>query len=591
MDENKAPPLGKGVISGGKKPSLLVCAVLLAVLALSYAGLCFYVALSGRILPNVSVGRLDVGGRTEPAASAQIDSAFRIALAQVSVPLTYGENGQAEIPGTCFTPDADAAARAAFQVGREGFPAGYGFRLLKALFVPAQSNVYLSLGDGGPDLSALLDDLFAGQESPVTQTCWTQEKATLRLTRGIPGLAYDRAQTKALLLASASNYLADHLRETPLPIHVDPVATQPDPVDWQELAAQVRVDPVDAFIDPKTQKVIPSSPGLALDVKGAKALFDAAPAGGEVEIPLTVVEPEVTTADLGGEEFPDLLGEATTQVNGSANRKKNVIRAAELVNGAILQPGDVFAYNETTGRRTAENGFFPAPAYVNGLTVNEYGGGVCQVSSTLYSATLLANLKIVERRNHSYVPGYLPNGLDATVSFGTQDYKFQNDRENAIKVVAFTVEKDDTLFLTTQIYGVNRDGSYVKMETEHLGSYAYSTVYKADASVPAGTTRVSVTPYTGAKTDSYRCVYAADGTLLSRTKEATSTYKKRDKVILYNPADAALYDPNYVAPTPAPEATPVPTPAPVPTAPPVSPEFALPSYNPNAVPSETLPTA
>src|SRR5699024_6531690 len=133
--------------------------------------------------------------------------------------------------------------------------------------------------------------------------------------------------------------------------------------------------------------------------------------------------------------FKDVLGSYTTNVSGTAVRKKNVRLSGEKCNNIILLPGEEFSYNNTVGKRTKENGFGEAAAYLNGETVQEVGGGICQTSSTLYNAVLLSNLEVTERTNHTYVSGYVPIGRDATVSWGGPDFKFKNDKEYPIKIV------------------------------------------------------------------------------------------------------------------------------------------------------------
>ena len=122
----------------------------------------------------------------------------------------------------------------------------------------------------------------------------------------------------------------------------------------------------------------------------------------------------------------------------TANRCANVARAASLINGKVIAPGDVFSFNDTVGHRTIENGFSTAKEYVDGKSVDGIGGGTCQVSSTLYSAVLYADLSIVERLNHMMTVGYIPLGQDATVSDGGVDFKFKNNTDYPIKVSAYT---------------------------------------------------------------------------------------------------------------------------------------------------------
>lgn len=610
MDEEIQPkqPNKRLLPQQGPNKAFIMSAVTVAALVLIYTALCLYVAFGGRILPGVCLGPYGVGNLTPATANQQVTTAATDRFSQVTVVLTYGSDGTLSVPGSFAAIDGAAGAQAAYLVGRTGSPLGYGLAFLQQLFQPTTVGLPLSVSPTAPGGATLLDDAFQGHETPVIETTYTVEEQVIRTIRGTPGLVYDRKAALHQLLSAIAQQ-ADWLVQggpEPLPLHLEPLEIAPAPVDWAALANQVHVEAADASLNPETMEIEPSVTGVSLDPAQAASRYDNARDGAEFEIPLIFTPPAMTTEQLNATLFQDLLGEATSRVSGVAARKQNVKLAAELVNDTILLPEGIFAYNECTGPRTVANGFRPAPSYVNGLTVDEVGGGICQVSSTVYYAVLNSNLKIVERRNHSFAVGYVPDGMDATVFFGSLDFRFQNSTPSPIKIVTESFDKNGSRWLTVKIYGAKADDTYVEMEARRLSTTAYETVYKPDASVPAGTTKESVTPYTGRKVESYRCIYNGDGTLLSRTLEAVSNYQKRDRVILYNPADAHLYDPNAPKPTPAPTPsappvqtatpptqTPVtsPTTVPQPTeTSPVSPEFQTPAPTPEPVPIDTLPS-
>ena len=209
-----------------------------------------------------------------------------------------------------------------------------------------------------------------------------------------------------------------------------------------------------------------------------------------------------------------------------------------------MNTGDVFSYNEAVGKRTAERGFQAAPAYVKGETVDEIGGGICQVSSTLYYACLRGNLEITERYAHRYVPSYIDWGMDATVSWGGPDYKFTNDTLYPIKIQ--TSYQDG--YITVRLLGTSIDGTYARMTNEVLSRTDWETEYREDAAVAPGTEQVKVTPYTGYQVKSYRHVYDKDGNLISSAFEASSNYKVRNKVILRAPGQLPGAEVPAVAP-------------------------------------------
>ena len=264
----------------------------------------------------------------------------------------------------------------------------------------------------------------------------------------------------------------------------------------------------------------------------AQRLLDAAAPGETVTVPAQVELPAVTAEELEQVLFRDVLGEARTHVGGTSARRSNVKLSAASINEYVMNSGDVFSYNDVVGQRTAARGYQAAPAYVQGETVDEIGGGICQTSSTLYLACLRSNLEITERYAHRYVPAYITAGMDATVSWGGPDYKFTNNSLYPIKIV--TIYENN--YLTVRILGTNVDGTSVKMTNEHLSTTPYETVYEDDPTLAPGTEKVKTTPYTGYKYRTYRNVYDANGKLISSAYEATSDYKSRNKVILRGPA-------------------------------------------------------
>ena len=193
----------------------------------------------------------------------------------------------------------------------------------------------------------------------------------------------------------------------------------------------------------------------------------------------------------------------------------------------------MFSYNGVVGQRTKAKGYKEAPAYVQGQTVNEVGGGVCQPSSTLYLASLRSNMQITERYAHRYVPAYIPAGMDATVSWGGPDYKFTNNTLYPVKIK--TSYNSSNGYLTVTLYGTKTDDTHVEVVNEFLGTTPWKTIYRTDTSLPKGSSKVSVTPYTGYKYRTYRNLYDGNGNLIESKYEATSDYKVRDQVILRNP--------------------------------------------------------
>ena len=195
----------------------------------------------------------------------------------------------------------------------------------------------------------------------------------------------------------------------------------------------------------------------------------------------------MTREDLESKLFRDILGEGTTTVSGSANRKHNVKLAASACNGVILLPGEEFSYNTCTGSRTAEAGYKEAPIYAGNRSEDGIGGGVCQPSSTIYFAVLHTDLEIVERWAHGFNTGYVKPGMDATVYFGVQDFRFRNSTDYPIKIVTNSYDSNGKRYLNVKIYGTNPDGIYAVPRSDEYNWVKPTTVYEPDETVPQGT--------------------------------------------------------------------------------------------------------
>ena len=200
-----------------------------------------------------------------------------------------------------------------------------------------------------------------------------------------------------------------------------------------------------------------------------------------IELPLKTLTPNITTNMLGLEAFPDLLSEFTTYYSTyERNRSTNIQLSTGSINGLVLMPGDIFSYNGVVGERTSAGGYKPAGVYENGKVVQGIGGGICQTSTTLFNAALFANLEIVEHANHMFIPSYSSAGRDATVSYGSLDFKFKNTRNHAIKIVCYAQNGVVNFklygFKEPTEYNVNVYAHVTSRTSTHIKSSTYRTL-------------------------------------------------------------------------------------------------------------------
>ena len=568
----------KGEHKKGRKGAVLA-GVAAAVVLCGYLGLCAWAGGRDAILPHVSISGLDVSGMTQDQAA----DALKNALAEESGdPITLNiscEGWSGQLSAADLAVDQEATVQAAMQAGEGPFLLRGGQYL--AHLLGAGSQVELALQDQQPALTALLEDMER-QVGDVTMAHWQVSGQTLELTKGVTGLAADEDQAVQLLHQALDQGFAQKFDQGEQNVTVDvdlPVTqTPPQEPDFDAVHQDVYTEPKDAALDGTTHEIVSESVGLDFDPAQLKAAYDQAGEGETVSIPLTVTQPKETKASLSAKLFRDLLGKGTTKVGGSAARKNNVALSAKACNGVILLPGEVFSYNNTTGSRSADKGYQAAPVYVGGASTDEVGGGICQTSSTIYYAVLHTTLEVVERRSHMYNTGYVPAGMDATVYYGSTDFRFKNNTNYPVKIVTESYDQGGSRYLTVKLYGTNETGTYAVPKSTTYDQVTPTTQYKADSSIPRGTTQVDrkQNPYTGVKAKTVRYVYNKDGSLKEEQTMGASTYKMRPKTIYYNPADG---DPttwvNGVPPPPP--TTPTTRANPTPTTPPQTPATETPA--------------
>ncbi len=549
---------------GGSAP-FIALGLTAAILAGAYLGLCAYANSQNVFYGNYAINGVDVGGMSVEQAGEALASALPAQTISISSSQNPADEGWTNAPSASVTlgelgytaEQCPGIAQARFQHQQSGGFFSRGAQYLSAMTSSRRNNVTLEERDEAvfqQGVAKLAQDLsLAPQEGSHSV-----DGDMLSITKSANGRS---VQTNVLTKA-----LEDAILKTETEAKVNFDQEKAPQITAQAVHDEMAGEMKNAGYDAATGSIIPEQVGADFDVAQAQKLLNEAGPGETITIQADIQKPEVTAEVLKKVLFRDLLGEYTTHVSGSAARINNVKLASAAFNGTVLNSGDVFSYNGVVGQRTTAKGYKGAPAYVNGDTVNEIGGGVCQPSSTLYYACLLANMEITERYAHRYIPAYITRGMDATVSWGGPDYKFTNNTAYPVKVVASYANN----YLTVQLYGTKTNDVTVKMTYETLSTTPFKVITKEDPSLAAGKQSVQVTPYTGYKVRTYRNLYDGSGKLISSEFEANSDYKSRDKVVLVGASASEPASSNTTAPAETPTTTPVtppaeqtPTPAPV----------------------------
>lgn len=511
--------------SRGRVRWLIPVLIILILVVFALGGLMAYaskIASIDTIYPNITVGGVDVGGMTVEQAAAVLDASgtapYTSEAATVKLPLGKTLTVTAEEAG--IVSDTKAAAEAAYSYGRGGSM----LQNLKAYRACQKTPVALDWNTDVPideeAIRTIVHDAVTEVNALLLESDAQIGEDGVTLVKGTNAAAVDENEVVDLVIKAFRE--RDYTE-----INVDVTKTDTEGEDEYALLESVyesiHVDMKNAEYDKETGGVTESVRGVSFDMQTARELWHAANPGEEVFIPFVFTEPEVDSETLSSRLFGDLLSEKSTTLSGSSsNRINNITLAAKAMNDTILNPGDEFDYNSCLGQRTTARGYKEAGAYSAGQHVSEVGGGICQGSSTLYYCAIYANLDITLRSCHYFTVSYLPRGFDATVSWGGPNFRFVNSRDYPIKIKAWVSDG----YLTVQIWGTNLDGSYVKATSE---TWEDSTYYYAQT---------------------YRTVYAADGSVISNEKEAYSKYAKYESGAEETPSATS---------TAAPTATPAPT--------------------------------
>lgn len=432
-----------------------------------------YNMFNQNIVSGVSIKGVDVSNISKSDAKYKLDNYLSEVLPQ-EIKVKHGDfEATLSTSQIAVEFDTKSATNQAFSIGRQGNIFENDFYVLSSMFGKTDINLNLKLDTD--QLSKNLDEMSAQLPDKVTDSSYYIDENNLIVTPGKTGNVVD-VETSIQNIKDAILNLSD----LDQPIELAVKTQEPEKIDIEKVHTEIYKEPKDAYYTQDPFTVYPSENGLDFKVSIEEAnniLGDQT--ADEYTIPLKVLYPNVTTNMIGSEAFPDLLSSFSTKYSVRATaRTTNLKLAASKINGTVLMPGETFSYNKVVGARTIAAGYKEAPIYVSGEVVDGLGGGICQITSTLYNAVVYANLDIVERTNHQFVPSYVTASRDATVVYGSLDFKFKNNRNYPIKINC-SVSGGIANF---QIFGLKQDDDYdVEISSYETGKTAtaiYSEAYK-----------------------------------------------------------------------------------------------------------------
>lgn len=519
--------------------------IIFAVIAVASiaAVLVMFIRPGNKIASGIRANGISIGGLTKDEAAAKLEEKF---LDDTVVKITSG-GSEKEFSGADIELKRDISATidAAYELGRgKDFFENAGFLISARLH---GKNIDYKLTCSRENLEKILYDFGVSINGELHNYVLDFSGDYVNVKRGSDGQSTDVSQAVEEVISS----LNQNIYEIPVTL----AKTAPPEPDSESLAAELYIAPVDASYEIADGKVVfkQEQYGRQIDKIEAGTQIDKLKNGETITLKLIKTAPKVTMADLNAQLFSYELGKySTVYAQSNKNRSANVSLAASKLNGIVLAPDEVFSYNGTIGKRSSENGFKEAQIYENGEVVQGLGGGVCQVSSTLYSAALYADLKIISRQAHSMTVGYVPKGQDATVSYGTIDFKFKNDTAYPIKIAAEAVNGK----INISVWGTAPEKQKtVKIQNTVVETKEPTIEEVPDQTLPTGEKKVISKGKTGYTVETVRKVYV-NGAEIKSEKMSGSVYKMvPTKVAIGAKVPAPLPTlPPLASPEPAPEA-------------------------------------
>lgn len=421
--------------------------------------------------------------------------------------------------------NTEEAVQKAYDIGRSGNIITNNYNILASIIWG--NNIELQMNYEQESLDKKIDDISSKLPDGLVQNSYYIEDDELIIVKGKKGLVIkeDELENSVINEMKAVNKKYNIL-------NIPTQESEPNAIDIEKIRDEIYKEPQNASVskDKETGKTQVNTHvnGVDFDISIEEAKKIIAEDKEEYVIPLKIIVPDKTLSDLGEEAFPDKLSEYSTIFDPSnRNRSNNLAISAEKIDGTIIMPGETFSYNQTVGERTIAAGYKEAGAYAGGKVVQDVGGGICQTSSTLYNAALLANLEIVDRSNHQFLTSYVDASRDATVAWGSIDFQFKNTRTYPIKIEASA--KNGVCEMA--IYGIKEDKEYeVVIESEVLSYIPFTTKYENDDSLEEGEEVVEQSGYTGCTSEAYK-ILKLNGKVVSKTLLSKDTYDPMTRII------------------------------------------------------------
>lgn len=526
---------------------LLICSTMFAITTMT----------SNKIISGISIENVNVAGLDKDTACKVLNQKLQ-ERQTLKIKLKYQDyEKDISIEQLELSADIERAVDEALSRGRENNIFINNINVIKSKF--SNENIELNFNYNKEELERIITGIGLELPGVVKEYTYSVEDNELIITKGTDGIVIDEKQVIDNIISKITDLntdmssakeveieetvpneaevtnkeLADAKKVTrkvkQIDMDIKVKEQKAKPIDINEIYSEIHSEPEDAYIVEDPFQVVVDKDGIDLGITIEEVNQMLQEPKEEYVIPLKITKANTTVADLGSRAFPNLLATYTTRYDaGNVSRTTNLSIACKKLNGYVIAPGEIFSYNKVLGKRTSENGYKEAAVYVAGGVENGLGGGICQISTTLYNAVVLANLGIEERHNHSYTTTYSDPGRDATVSYGVLDFKFKNTRKYPVKLEAYIKSG----VATVSVYGIKEQPDYnVKIVATTTATIPAPEERTEDPNLPEGTEQVVTKGTNGARSVTYKYVYSQTGELVSKTQLSADTYGTIKRVV------------------------------------------------------------
>ena len=471
------------------------------------------------MIDGVKIKEIDLVGLNKEDAKLEIEQAVKNELSK-NVILRYEDFETSISPEQIEAQyDIEKAIEKAYTIGRDGSIIKNNYEILSSMLFGKEISMDFSYNDKA--LTDMVDDISMKIPGSMKDNSYYIDGDNLVITKGKTGIRVKNEEMKKRIVEQIKNPVNSYLE-----ILVESVS--PEIINIDKIYQEVKKDPKDAYYTENPFTIYPAEDGIDFAVSLEEARTLLLEEKDEYVIPIKRIAPKISTSQIGAEAFPNLITQFSTRYDpGNVNRSINLKLASDKINGTILMPGEEFSYNKVVGERTIAAGYKEAAIYSGGEVVDGLGGGICQISSTLYNVAVQANMEITQRSNHQFVTSYIEAGKDATVVYGYIDFKFVNTRNYPIKIVSSV----DGGIAEMKIYGVKEENEYdIKLETEVLSVIPFTVKYVDDNTLDAGVEVVKQNGSQGYKTITYK-VCRLNGVVVSKTVASNDSYSAMTKIV------------------------------------------------------------